>query len=246
MNAASADQLRLLDLQALDTTLDRLAQRRRTLPGLAEHAALETRAGQLRDLIIASSVARSDLNREQTKAEADVDQVAARAARDRKVLDAGTASPKDLSNLQSELESLTKRQSALEDVVLEVMERIEAADARDAELAKQLAAAEGDLVRVGASLGTEQSGVDKDIAFSKQQRDILAGQTPADLLALYEKIRAQYNGIGAAAIKQHRCEGCHVELDVSELNALRAAAPDLVVRHDACRRILVRTADSGL
>jgi hypothetical protein len=246
VNAAPADQLRLLDLQALDSTLDRLAQRRRTLPGLAEFTALETRAGQLRDLIIASSAARGDLNREQSKAEADVDQVRARAARDRKVLDAGTASPKDLSSLQSELESLAKRQSDLEDIVLEVMERIESADARDTELAKQRDAAEADLKRVAATLGADQSGIDKDIDFSTQQRDLLAGQTPADLLALYEKIRAQYNGIGAAAIKQRRCEGCHVELDISEINALRAAAPDAVVRHDTCRRILVRTADSGV
>ena len=79
MNAEPADQLRLLDLQALDSKLDQLAHRRRTLPLLAEAAALETRAGQLRDLVVAASTAESDLAREQKKAEADVDQVRARA-----------------------------------------------------------------------------------------------------------------------------------------------------------------------
>jgi predicted nucleic acid-binding Zn-ribbon protein len=246
VNAASADQQRLLELQALDSKLDQLAHRRRTLPQLAEHAALETRAGRLRDLLVASTTAQSDLAREQAKAEADVDQVRARAARDRKILDSGSASPKELSGLQSELESLAKRQSDLEDVVLDVMERVEAAEARTAELAKQREAAESDLGRVAAELAAVQDGVDKDQAFTAEARKTVAQQIPADLLALYEKLRAQYGGIGAAAIKQRRCEGCRLELDIAEIAEIRAAAPDLVLRHDSCRRILVRTKDSGL
>ncbi|HZP50913.1 MAG TPA: C4-type zinc ribbon domain-containing protein [Actinocrinis sp.] len=246
VQAAPADQQRLLDLQALDSKLDQLAHRRRTLPQLAEHAALETRAGQLRDLLVASTTAQSDLAREQRKAEADVDQVRSRAERDRKLLDSGSVGAKELSNLQSELESLAKRQSDLEDIVLEVMERVEAADARTAELTKQRDEAEADLARVTTTLAEERAAVDKDLAFAKSQRDLLAAQLPADLLALYEKLRAQYGGIGAAAIKQRRCEGCRLELDIAEVNEIRAAAPDTVLRHDSCRRILVRTAESGL
>ena len=246
MQAAPADQQRLLDLQALDSKLDQLTHRRRTLPQLAEHAALETRAGQLRDLIVASTTAQSDLAREQRKAEADVDQVRSRADRDRKLLDSGSVGAKELANLQSELESLAKRQSDLEDVVLEVMERVESADARTAELTKQRGEAEADLARVTTTLADERASVDKDLAFATSQRSLLAAQLPADLLALYEKVRAQYGGIGAAAIKQRRCEGCRLELDIAEVNEIRAAAPDTVLRHDSCRRILVRTPESGL
>jgi len=246
VQAAPADQQRLLDLQALDSKLDQLAHRRRTLPQLAEHAALQTRASQLRDLLVASATAQSDLAREQRKAEADVDQVRTRAERDRKLLESGSAGARELSNLQSELESLAKRQSDLEDIVLEVMERVEAADNRTAGLTKRREAAEADLARVTASRADGLASLDKDIAFATSQRDLLAAQLPADLLALYEKLRAQYGGIGAAAIKQRRCEGCRLELDISEVNEIRAAAPDTVLRHDSCRRILVRTPESGL
>lgn len=246
MNAAPADQLRLLDLQELDSKLDQLAHRRRTLPQLAEHAALETRAGQLRDLVVAAATAQSDLDREQRKAEADVDQVRSRAERDRRILESGSASAKELSGLQSELESLARRQSDLEDIVLDVMERVEAAAARTAELTKQRDAAEADRDRVAAALAAERATVDKDVAFNSSQRDILAKELPADLVALYEKVRAQYGGIGAAAIKRRRCEGCRLELDISEVNEIKAAAPDAVLRHDSCRRILVRTPESGL
>jgi uncharacterized protein len=69
---------------------------------------------------------------------------------------------------------------------------------------------------------------------------------PADLLALYDKIRASSGGLGAAPLRRGQCGGCRVMLSTVGLNAIRAAAPDEVVRCEECRRILVRTADSGL
>ena len=246
MNAEPADQLRLLDLQALDSKLDQLAHRRRTLPKLSELATLDTRLGQLRDVHAVSLAADSDLAREQTKAEADVDQVRSRAERDRKLLESGRGSAKDLENLQHELESLARRQSALEDVVLEVMEKVESSSARTAKLAADRAEVEGERGRVAHELAGEQAGLDKDTEFTKGQRELAAAGLPADLLALYEKLRAQYNGVGVAAIVRRRCQACQIELDIAEVNAAKAAAPDAILRHDSCRRILVRTADSGL
>jgi len=246
VKASPEAQLRLLELADIDAELGRIEHRRRGLPEHAALARLEARDGELRDSIAALTAQNSDLKREQAKAEADVDQVRARAARDRRMQESGSASAKELSGLQSELESLARRQSDLEDVVLDVMERVEAADARTIELTKQRAAAESDRDRVAAALAAERAGLDKDAAFATSQRDLLAAQIPADLITLYEKIRAQYGGIGAAAIRQRRCEGCRLELDISEINAIKAAAPDAVLRHDACGRILVRTAESGL
>ncbi|HEV2637894.1 MAG TPA: C4-type zinc ribbon domain-containing protein [Actinocrinis sp.] len=246
MNAAPADQLRLLDIQALDSKLDQLAHRRRTLPQLAALSAADTRIGQVRDVLVASTTQESDLARELKKAEADVEAVRNRAARDRKMLESGSGSAKDMSHLQSELESLARRQSDLEDIVLDVMERVETAVNRTADLNRQRTAADEDRQKQASELAVEQAAIDKDIAFATQQRALLAGQQPADLMALYEKIRSQYNGIGAAAIRQRRCEGCRLELDIAEVNEVKAAKPDAVYRHDSCRRILVRTSESGL
>ena len=74
----------------------------------------------------------------------------------------------------------------------------------------------------------------------------LAATLPTDLLDLYEKLRASSGGIGAAALHRGRCEGCHLQLNTTDLNNLRDAPPDDVVRCEECRRILVRTAESGL
>ena len=246
MNAEPADQLRLLDLQALDTKLDQLVHRRHSLPELAELRALETRLGQLRDVHAVSAATDSDLAREQAKAEADVDQVRARAERDRKLLAAGSGSAKDMENLQHELESLGKRQSALEDVVLEVMEKVETASARTAKLAADRAEVEGDRERAAHALAGQQASVDKDVEFTRTQREVVAKQLPTELLAFYDKLRGQYDGVGVAAIVRRRCQACQIELDIAEVNAAKTAAPDTLMRHDSCRRILVRTADSGL
>ena len=77
----------------------------------------------------------SDLGRERARAERDVEQVRQRIDRDRSRLDGGQVSAaRELSNLQSEIESLLRRQSDLEEVVLDAMERRETAEARRAEL----------------------------------------------------------------------------------------------------------------
>jgi hypothetical protein len=246
VNAEPADQLRLLDLQTLDSKLDQLAHRRRTLPQLAELQGLETRLGQLRDVHAVSAAADSDLAREQAKAEADVDQVRARSERDRTMLESGSGSAKDLENIQHELESLARRQADLEDVVLEVMEKVESSAARTAKLAADRTEVEGDRERAAHALAQEQAGVDKDLEFARSQREVVVKQIPAPLLALYDKLRGQYDGVAVAAIVRRRFQACQIELDIAEANAAKAASPDTILRHDSCRRILVRTADSGL
>jgi len=88
--------------------------------------------------------------------------------------------------------------------------------------------------------------IGKDEEFRLAGRQPLVADLPADLIALYEKIREHAGGVGAALLRAGRCEGCRLELSGSERARVRAAAPDEVVRCDECRRILVRTAESGL
>ncbi|MFR9674977.1 zinc ribbon domain-containing protein [Streptomyces sp. TR06-5] len=247
MNAAPADQIRLLDLQDLDTRLAQLAHRRKSLPEHEEIQTLEADLNQLRDLLVAARTEESDTAREQTKAEQDVDQVRQRAARDQKRLDSGmVTNPKDLESLQSEIASLAKRQGDLEDVVLEVMERRESAQARAAELGDRVEAVEGKVRDATDRRDEALRELDDEAGTVRKQRGTVAGSVPDDLLALYEKIREQQGGVGAAKLYQRRCEGCRLELNITELNEVREAAADSVVRCENCRRILVRTPESGL
>ncbi|WP_187285055.1 zinc ribbon domain-containing protein [Streptomyces sp. OR43] len=247
MNAAPADQIRLLDVQALDQRLSQLAHRRNSLPEHAEIESLTADLAQLRDLLVASTTEESDTAREQTKAEHDVDQVRQRAARDQQRLDSGAVtSPKDLESLQREIVSLAKRQGDLEDVVLEVMERRESAQERVAELTDRVAAVQAKVDDATARRDAATQEIDTETATVTKEREVVAGSVPADLLKLYEKLRVQQGGVGAARLYQRRCEGCRLELNITEVNNVKAASPDTVLRCENCHRILVRTADSGL
>lgn len=247
MKAAPDDQLRLLDLQALDSALDRLAHRRKTLPELAEIEELQGRTARLADDIVLLETEDSDLAREQSKVDADVDQVRARMQRDQQRLDGGqVGSPKELENLQSEIESLHRRQGELEDVELEVMEKREAVQGRLDELRQQREQATVTLGETEQRRNTTWTEIDAEADKTSTQRAELSGSLPTELVDLYEKIRGSSAGVGAAALHRGRCEGCHLQLNTTDLNRIREADADEVLRCEECRRILVRTADSGL
>ena len=247
LNADPAAQARLLDLQADDTRLSQIAHRRRTLPEAQSLAELDTRIQRNADELVAAETIASDLAGELDRAEADVEVVRERSRRDQGLLDSGTiGDPKQLQSLQHEMQSLARRQSELEDVELEIMERVEGARAAVAHLQTEGARLETERAivaetvdRLMGELASEQAGVEAD-------RADVAAQIPADLLTLYEKIRADHGGVGAAHLHRGSCQGCRLELPPHELERIRAAAADEVMRCEECRRILVRTAESGL
>ncbi len=247
MKAAPDDQLRLLDLQALDSALDRLVHRRRALPELAAIDELQARIGRLADDVVLLETEDSDLGREQSKVDADVEQVRARTQRDQQRLDSGqVSSPKELENLQSEIESLHRRQSELEDVELEVMEKREVVQNRLDELRREREQATLTLAETEHRRDSTWAEIDAEVDKTTTQRDELAASLPSDLVELYEKVRGSSAGVGAAALRRAQCEGCHLQLNTTDLNRIREAEPDEVLRCEECRRILVRTAYSGL
>ncbi|HEY6313434.1 MAG TPA: C4-type zinc ribbon domain-containing protein [Streptosporangiaceae bacterium] len=246
MKASPQSQLRLLELADLDAELARLDHRRRNLPEAAELARLEARAGELRDALVVTETELGDLGREQTRAERDVDQVRTRIDRDRARLDAGQFSAaRELATLQSEIESLRRRQGDLEEIVLELMERREGLVSRQDELSAERDRLGIETAEVTARRDAAVKEIDEQTAKASDQRAGVAAEVPADLIKLYEQIRDS-RGVGAAALRAGRCEGCHLTLNTVDLNQIRAAAPDEVLRCEECRRILVRTPESGL
>ena len=247
MNAEPEVQLLLLQIQGLDSELDRLTHQARTLPVLAVIAEIEARLADLGSLIVAGETEVSDLKREQAKADTDVEQVRERSNRDRQRMDAGAVSAaKELQALEHEIASLAKRQAELEDVDLEVMERLE--DAQSS--LNTLVAERAELTEKLQGHASERDAALNDFGAQSTQarteRDGLAPQIPAELSALYEKLRASSRGVGAAALHRGRCQGCQLEINATELKAIREADADEVVRCEECRRILIRTAESGL
>jgi predicted nucleic acid-binding Zn-ribbon protein len=246
VNADHDAQLRLLDLQAADTALAQLAHRRRTLPELAALATNEHRASELHNEIVDLETQLADIDVEQRRLENEVDAVRTRSTRDEQRLQSGGAPAKELEGLQHELVSLARRQSSLEDDLLEMMQTREDLGTRLAGLNEQRILLDAERAQLAAARDAAFGEIDTATVERTDEREHLAAGLPADLLALYERAREHGGGVGAAMLRHRRCEGCHIELSGSELAAVRSAAPDDVVRCDNCRRILVRTGESGL
>lgn len=190
--------------------------------------------------------AEADVQREVAKADSDVQLVRDRSARNQSRLMAGQGTAKDMQALQHEVDSLTRRQAELEDIELEVMERAEGLAAAVAELEGQRAELVARIDELTAARDRVLTELETEAAtVARPRADIVAG-VGAELVTLYEKIRASSGGIGAAALRQRRCEGCRLELNQVDINRIRAAADDEVLRCEECRRILVRTGESGL
>lgn len=238
--APAADQQRLLDVQALDTRLDQLAHRRRTLPELARLTELDAQLADVSTALVSSRTAAQDLRRELTKAEGDVEQVRQRAARNTERLNSGQGSPKDLQGLQHELESLARRQADLEEVELEVMERLEAHEGTLAEVTKAHEALTAEVDKVTAQRDAAYAELDAEVALVTNARAGAVQGVDEGLLTLYTRLRGQLGGVGAAALRGSRCEGCRLDLNPADLDAIRSASPDTVVRCEECGRILVR------
>lgn len=246
MNADHAAQLRLLDLQAADTALAQLGHRRRNLPELIALVDRNNRSAALANEIVDAETRVADVADEQRRLENEVDAVRARAARDEQRLLAGGLPAKELGGLQHEVATLARRQSSLEDDLLEVMEQREEADRSLAELTAQRTVLDGERAELAAGRDAAFAEIDAAMAAKATERAAVAEGLPADLLTVYERAREHGGGVGAAMLRQRRCEGCRIELSGSELSAVRKAAPEDVVRCDNCRRILVRTEESGL
>jgi predicted nucleic acid-binding Zn-ribbon protein len=247
LKADPSAQLKLLEIQELDARADLLRHQLASLPELDEIAALEASRLDLDNQSRDARIAVDDLTVEQKKIDADVEQVKTRRTRDQNRIDQGLISnPKDIERMQHEMVSLQRRIVSLEDEELEVMATLEDAQRTLDSLTAQIEAADERLTALRASRDERGVEIEAELTQLLAGRAPLVEGFPEDLLALYEKLRTNRRGVGAAELRQRRCSGCNINIDAAEIEVIRKAPEDLVIRCEECSRILVRTPESGL
>lgn len=231
-------QLRLLDLQAADDELARIAAHRRRLRSGADVAAVEAERTALRRQAAEQRGVLEDLRTRIRRVESDVAVVEQRLARDRE-RSAATSSSRDAQGLEQEIASLTRRRGALEDDQLELMEAAEQAESAAAATATALQEAQQRLDAMTADRDDALAGLDRQQRDADARRAAVAAELPQDLLALYDRQRTRY-GIGAARLVGAVSQGSNMALTGADLAQVRAAAPDAVVLDPESSCILVR------
>lgn len=239
MKASVAQQQLLAQLAEIDAELSRLEHRTKNLPEQKAVETAQTAHREVADRLGALQIALDDIDAQIAKFDTEIDGVRQREDRDRALLGGGTVDPKQLADLQHELETLQRRQASLEDAQLEVMQRRE--DLADQQASEQSAAAElqsalDDALRA-CDLARLELTQAKDQAVARRAE--LVGSIDDELTTLYERQRAR-GGVGAGVLQGRRCGACRIEIDQGESARIAAAAEDEVLRCPECSAILLR------
>ncbi|MGO2746860.1 zinc ribbon domain-containing protein [Microbacterium sp.] len=243
MNASPEHQKKLLDVADLDRRIQQ-AERQRSNPaqGARINELAKERQEQLRELTTLTG-ARDDVRTELTRLESDVKVTEQRRSRDADRLAASTNS-KDAQALERELASLATRISNLEDLELEVMDRVEQAESAVATHQALIDETVAEGSELTAQAKAAVAAATTEIEHLTRDREAISADIPDDLLAEYT--RRASRGVGVGLLRRGTCEGCRMMLSGTHLNEVRQAAPDAVLSCPECGAILVRTDESGL
>ena len=244
MKAEVVQQRSLLELAELDAERSRLDHRAKHLPEQQQLEGAQSAHREANDRLAAVQIALEDLDAQVAKFESEIDAVRQRGNRDRSMLEAGTVDAKQLTELQHELGTLERRQSSLEDSLLEVMERREELQSQQAGELVEIDDLQSKLTDAQRACDEKRAEIDQLRHQSNSRRDELVAELDTDLVALYERQRS-HGGPGAGMLQGRRCGACRIEIDKGELARISAAAEDEVLRCPECGAILLRVKGTG-
>ena len=236
--ASDKDLLNLLALQTEDSAIARLNERRSSLPEASRLAELQAQLEELASDLAIATKRNEEVNREYSRFEGEIELVEQKIKKEEERMFSGSVTnPKELGALQAEVASLKRKQSGLEDELLEVMEQREESSDTVVSLTSQRDSVAAEAERLAATVEQLTSDIDAELAVHTAKRAEVATTIPGDLTKLYETIRSAKSGVGAAALQGGTCQGCHTKLPQSELERIKAEGG--LQRCENCRRILV-------
>src|SRR6266540_5389124 len=231
---------RLLELQEIDLSIARLEARRSELEvGDQLRAArdrvidAEARMGELQ-------LALDSVANEQRRLENDIDSIQRKIDAERtRLYDGSVANAKELQSIEAEVGSLQARKSRLEDELIDQMERREDMETRLKPLEAEAAEARERLAEIEEGSAREFVEVEKALGERNAEREAMLPAFGQDVLDLYDDLRLQKKGIGAAALVDGVCQACHQKLSPMYLDRMKRERG--IRRCEYCRRILIFT-----
>jgi len=240
MQASVAQQNQILQLQIIDSEIMQANTKLKSLPEVEQLLHIDKRILTATEELATVKAEADQISLELRRGEADVETVTDRIKKDEARLSAGTASPKELEQTQHEIETLKKRQLALEELELEIMVRSEAVNERLQLLTTDLASLETLKSEINQRLTSATTEINLVILAKQKSRSELTPNIEKALLDLYEKIRGANSGVGAATLVGSKCNGCNLAINAVEMERIKNLAADELLRCEECRRILVR------
>jgi len=229
---------RLLELQEVDSSLDRLRARRTALETGETLTEARTAADEAERALGEQRLRLDEMARDQLRFENEIDSLERKEAAERtRMFDGSIVNQKELDALQHEIDGLKKRRSDREDELLALMEQREelerAAEVSDAASVRLRSDLDGAVEAAEAELATTRAELERLAG----TRDTLVPLVDPELFERYEDLREAKRGVGAAAIVDGVCQACHEQISAVELDRLKHG--DGIRRCPNCRRIVV-------
>lgn len=229
---------RLLALQGADTAIDRSRARLRALESGSELAAVRAEADTAENRLGELGLKIDELARDQKRFENEIDSMTQKErAEQARMYDGSIVNTKELEALQHEIASVHKRRSDREDELLALLEMREQLEADSIAAGRESTSRRAKLDEATGAAAEELARVTDTLAEQIAERGAIAREIEPDVLELYEDLRRQKKGIGAAALVDGVCQACHEQLSAVELDRVKRA--EGIRRCEHCRRILV-------
>lgn len=228
----------LLDIQAHDTAIDRLSARKKALEAGGDAAVALAEANEAERTVGELRLRLEELSRDQLRFEHEIDSMSQKAsAEERRLFDGSVANARELESIRHEVENLKKRRTDREDELLALMEVREEVEGNEREAVARSDSLRSRVADVEGAAAEELRVVDAELAERGRKRTELAATVDPELLELYDDLRRQKKGVGAVALVDGVCQGCHEQLSAVERDRLKRTEGPKRCEH--CRRILI-------
>jgi predicted nucleic acid-binding Zn-ribbon protein len=176
-----------------------------------------------------------ELKNRQRSAEWEIDDISTKlAAAEEQLFSGRVKNPKELTNLQHEVEAFKTKRDRLEEKALEVIDQVEESEAKVAEINSQLAKLTADWQRQQKQLADERERLKATLANLKSKRQRVIGEVDPSAFEFYQDLR-KGKGIAVVRVEQGICRGCRISLPTTDLQQARGGK---LVQCSSCGRIL--------
>ncbi len=212
----------LLDLQQVDSLIDKLGEDRRTLPELAElrEAAAEAAA---------TASAHAEVNdrlrvveRSTGRVEDELTMTEQRLGEQERRLFAGAMSAREADHLRMEVGNLRNLVSRMEDELLELLEERERLDEEEKSARETAEAASGVERGLADRVGELQATIDASLSRYRERRAEMAAKIDPQLLRKYVQLRQRRGGVVVGEVDGRVCGACHLQMSIAECEEVAA------------------------
>lgn len=222
----------LYELQEVDLELE---SREQALGQVAAQLGESQAVLSARDRLASEKQHLEELGHKQHSLEWEIADVTTKIAGAEEELYSGrTKNPKELANLQHEIEALKAKRSELEDRTIEVMEQVEAATASVGAMERELETLEAEWRAGQEKLSADKEHLEAELVSLKQKRDTVSSQVDSEVVDFYSELKKQ-KGTAVARVEQGVCRGCRLSLSNAELQRARGGS---LMQCSSCGRIL--------